>query len=169
MKGDRERCLEAGMDDYLSKPLRPKELMSVLDKWIIQSGVLEDRSSHEPFMETSEITAPINIDIALERFGDDMDFFMEMFSDYIVQSHELFIHMRRAYEEQDADTLSKVAHNLKGVSATFEAYRMVELSKQIDDEARLSDLSHTEKNLEALEIEIPRLQQFFVQLKQGQG
>ncbi len=148
MKGDRERCLEAGMDDYLSKPLRPKELMAVLDKWIIQSEILDEPSNPESLVEKTEIIAPINIDIVMERFGDDMGFFMEMFSDYVVQAHELFLMMRSAYQNNNAVELSKTAHNLKGVSATFEATRMVELSTQIDNDARLSDLSNTEKNLE---------------------
>lgn len=168
MKGDRERCLEAGMDDYLSKPLNQKELMIVLDKWVSQSGVIEDASHSEDITRNKNILGPINLNIAMERFGDDMPFFIEMLSDYVLQAHELLLTMRSAYQHNDAAVLSKTAHNLKGVSATFEAVHMIELSKNIDDAAREADLSNMEKYLEEIETEIPRLQQFFIQLKQEQ-
>jgi two-component system sensor histidine kinase/response regulator len=91
MKGDRERCLASGMDDYLSKPLEPREFYQTINKWISlrlpKTGTLDLDSIPQPEIELQK-TAPIsneplNMVEALPRFGDDIDFFKSMLGEFI--------------------------------------------------------------------------------------
>jgi PAS domain S-box-containing protein len=166
MKGDRERCLEAGMDDYLSKPLKIEEVLETIDKWVGVSFTRPPRPQLQAknAVHTQPLHAPLNIDTALERFGDDKAFFIEMLSDYILQARELHQQLKEAYENNDPGLVQRTAHNLKGVSATFEAEKMFDLCKKIDEEAREENLTNTPAYLAEMVKEIPRLQAFLEQI-----
>ncbi|MEW6094152.1 MAG: response regulator, partial [Chloroflexota bacterium] len=82
LKGDRERCLDAGMDDYISKPIQPQVLLNVLDRWM-QSGEGQ-RPVQEPAVEEMDyaghpaVFQPISIDADAGLFGEEQPVSMEM-------------------------------------------------------------------------------------------
>jgi PAS domain S-box-containing protein len=76
-KGDKEKCLQAGMDDYIAKPLRRKELLNIVNKWI-KSAVTVNTAS-PPSRPTDDVTgkdAPMNFEQARKEFEGDKDFLM---------------------------------------------------------------------------------------------
>ena len=117
MKGDRERCLEAGMDDYLSKPLRPDALDEVLERWL---GV-------EPAIEAF-------IDAARMRtFRDDYPDIVDQLLDlFLTSTPPLIDELHAALAAGDDDELRRAAHKLKGSCQNIGATFMATLCRSIE-------------------------------------
>jgi signal transduction histidine kinase/DNA-binding response OmpR family regulator len=116
MKGDRERCIEAGMDGYLSKPIRPQELDEVLDNYLIRgregSSSAESAVPVEPSVVATDLLDRIDGDLSL------LSELLELFrGDYLGQIRAL----REAVENRDAATLQRVGHALKGALGNLSA------------------------------------------------
>jgi two-component system, sensor histidine kinase and response regulator len=118
MKGDRERCLQAGMDDYITKPLRTKALHSALEHWVTPRpngdgarSVFEEEESREAGV--SEFLARLR-----EIAGDeDESFVNEMVLIFIDQASAIIPTLRGAVEVDDNENVRKLAHQLKGISS----------------------------------------------------
>ncbi len=172
MKGDRERCLEAGMDDYVSKPLEIRILLGALDRWLQLSEPEEAQPvrTEEPVPATPPfVTAPaeppalpadelpMDIERALERFGGDRPFLIEMSRDYVAGFPERIKGIKTALEAHNANDLSRLAHNLKGVSANFSADPVTRLSAELEALGCQDDLVTAPELLVRLEVEAERL------------
>ena len=114
MQGDRERCLDAGMDDYITKPLRPEAMFTALDRWIFAVGSNESDEALAP----SPDAAP-DLSGVIERFGDDPEFLAELYEVFEEQSREQVAAMTQALQAGDADALARDAHAAKGSSRNF--------------------------------------------------
>jgi two-component system sensor histidine kinase/response regulator len=187
MKGDRERCLEAGMDDYVSKPLEIRILLSVLDRWMQFSVTKEDQPAQttepvasaevptsaatempKPSIEVPASAAveppkprgddpPMNFDQALDRFGGERAFLVEMCRDYAAGLPERIRGIKTAIMANNATDLNRLAHNLKGVSASFSADPVTRLAAELETLGRQEDLSAAPELLTHLEAEAYRL------------
>ena len=120
MKGDRERCLEAGMDDYLSKPLRSDVLDEVLGGWIA------------PAPEPAAIEALID-EARMRSFRDDypdiVDQLLELFLD---STPPLLDELQAAADAGDGDELRRAAHKLKGSCQNIGATFMASLCRSLE-------------------------------------
>jgi two-component system, sensor histidine kinase and response regulator len=121
MKGDRERCLAAGMDDYLSKPLRPEQLDAVLAR---QLGVeaAAATSSPNPKLATESLIDEARMHTFRQDYPEMVDQLLCLFLD---STPPLIGELRVAADVGDADELRRTAHKLKGscqsIGATFMA------------------------------------------------
>ena len=117
MKGDRERCLEAGMDDYLAKPLRPEELDEVLGRWL----------GFAPAVEA------IIDDARMRTFRDDYPDIVDQLLDLFLNSTPpLLDELREAVDAGDDDGLRRTAHKLKGSCQNIGATFMATLCRSIE-------------------------------------
>jgi len=172
MKGDRERCFEAGMDDYVSKPLEIRALLGVLDRWLQLSDLEKAESvrTEEPVPATPSFVIapaeppappadehPMDIERALERFGGDRPFLIEMSRDYVAGFPERIKDIKTALKAHNSNDLSRLAHNLKGVSANFSAGPITNLSAELETLGRQDDLATAPELLARLEVEAGRL------------
>jgi PAS domain S-box-containing protein len=266
LKGDRERCLEAGMDDYISKPLTPEELFKAIDRWTgtglqgdegepiqveqtrprpapkgmeaeapsleealdawsipdfaletagLMTAALETAGLMTAGLETAALdgaspdlagmsdspssqptygpihmgngkgrdghtsqppekhsslssATPIDLEEALPRFNFELVFFTEMLGNVLTHLPERLEELKAAYLVQDAQTINRVAHNLKGLAANFSANAITELARALEDGGREGDLAQAEALIAGIEAEIPRLKTFYEELRDGE-
>ncbi len=142
MAGDRERCLQAGMDDYMSKPLRPEVLDEVLERWL---GVAPDGGVAAAAPEAAAVDALID-EARMRTFRDDYPDIVDQLLDLFLQSTPpLLDELRAAVDGGDGEELRRTAHKLKGscqnIGATFMATlcRALETGEGDADE-RLNEL-----------------------------
>jgi two-component system, sensor histidine kinase and response regulator len=128
LKGDRERCLAAGMDDYLSKPLRPHELDAVLERWLGTTPAAH--ALPEPAGDPSDALVD---DARMRVFRDDYPEIVEQLIDLFVDSTPpLLDDLRGAVGRDDAEALRRGAHKLKGSCQNIGASRLAELAATIE-------------------------------------
>ncbi len=147
MKGDRERCLAAGMDDYLPKPLQPRELLEAIARLV---GPGEAREAPvEPTFDREE---------ALNRVGGDPEVLREIAELLIETLPGHLSGMRAAIARGDAPALGRAAHSLKGAVATFGARSAVDAAVRLETLAQENDLGGAEESFRALQDALTRLE-----------
>jgi CheY-like chemotaxis protein len=116
MQGFREQCLEAGMDDYLCKPIDRKDLAQCLDRWLLHTPVRET-----PRPKAPEPLVAFNRADLVARLGEDDELFQELLSAFAVQTRQQLDALAKALASKDMTAIACLAHALKGASAMMAA------------------------------------------------
>jgi PAS domain S-box-containing protein len=154
MKGDRERCLAAGMDNYVSKPIRAAKLFETL------------AATMDPTIPDSPPTAITLLDQdgeivdwgqALHSVNGDRRLLREIVEAFLDESPRLLASIRGAIEKRDAQRLQRAAHTLKGSTGYFGAARASEMALQLEAMGKRSELTHALDALTDMEQEMARL------------
>lgn len=152
MAGDRENYLAAGMDDYLSKPIQLETLVEVL----YRCGSANGRSASSPSITNdvpSQATPPARSDpidlTALEAMiGSDVEEFLaEMAPLFIEDAAPLLTEMQQAAAQDDAETLYRAAHTLKGASASLGMTTLADLCLEVEQLSKSNSLDEIDDKL----------------------
>jgi CheY-like chemotaxis protein len=152
MKGDRERCLEAGMDSYIAKPIKVKELYQVIEESLSGPADLEE----DPLKEQT-IDDLIDKTEVMERVGGDMELLAEMAELFVKDYPRLLSEIQSSIEHGDSATLERSAHTLKGSVGNFAAASAVEAAFRLEKMGRDGDISYANEAYVVLEREVDRL------------
>jgi two-component system, sensor histidine kinase and response regulator len=149
MQGDRERCLAAGMDDYISKPVDMQELAQVLSQCQPLAAEAEVSASPEspiPLLDTHVLNE-------LRQFlGDDTGAVVgELIDFYLADTPLLLAAMKTAVEQQDFEDVQRLAHGLKSSSASLGAMGVSELCRHLETVAPSKNMGEVAATLTRLE------------------
>jgi two-component system, sensor histidine kinase and response regulator len=159
MKGDRERCILAGMDGYVSKPIRPQELFEEIDRLVPPS---ELRSDTDP--DCNGIDQVLDRSALLTQFGDDAELLQGIVELFLQDAATLLFGISDSISRRDSRALEYAAHKLKGSVANFHAGAVVEAAQRLEKIGRGRDLSGAPLALAALENEMRRLEPALIAL-----
>jgi two-component system sensor histidine kinase/response regulator len=113
LEGDREKCLAAGMDDYVSKPVKPEELAKVLDRLLADAGGGAEAGAAAP----PPAAPPVDMERFYQAMGEDPAEVSDILGVYLEQMYESLERLNAAIESGDAEEVDLIAHNCAGVSA----------------------------------------------------
>ena len=133
LQGDREKCLDAGMDDYISKPVKPEELAKVLQRVLAPS--LNNQESVSPMEEA--VLPPVDMTRLHEAMGDEL---LEILDIYLVQTSENLVKLTAAIAAGNASDINLIAHNCAGTSANCGIVGMVQPLRALERMGREGSL-----------------------------
>jgi CheY-like chemotaxis protein/HPt (histidine-containing phosphotransfer) domain-containing protein len=161
MKGDRERCLAAGMDAYASKPFESEGLLAAIDEAIHRprGAGASRRVSATPTTPAEDAALPWRRDQALLRAGGDADTFNEIVQLFLADLELMLADIRAAVDRRDAQALERAAHRLRGSASFFDARPVVEAAARLEAIGEGGDLSGADDQCRELEGRAERLRQ----------
>jgi CheY-like chemotaxis protein len=151
MKGDRERCLEAGMDDYLSKPVQKAELFRVLEA----QGSTRPATGPEAAVVSND--AVFDMSVALDRVDGEREVLEEIVRLYLTDAPSRLEEIEQGLAQGDAKRLVCAAHSLKGATGCLGGSRAADAAQRVEQLAANADLDHAVEAVDQLRLEIGRL------------
>jgi signal transduction histidine kinase/DNA-binding response OmpR family regulator/HPt (histidine-containing phosphotransfer) domain-containing protein len=145
MKGDRERCLDAGMDEYLTKPLDPRRLCGFVEQ-------MADGHLVAPQVRTTGVPPG-----ALARVGGDRQLLAEISRLFVDDAPHHLDRIRAALDAGDGEALRRAAHGLKGAAANFDADAVVAAARALEEIGLTTHFDGQDAAWRALTVETERL------------
>ncbi len=159
MKGDEERCLESGMDDYVSKPITPQTLFDTIHRVTTRergaSSETSGRANHAS--DPPAVTTVIDLESALALCSGDEQRLSLLSKTLLNESADLMVKMQGAFQTADLEAIRRCAHTLKGSAAIFGATSVVELAEQLENLETSDQFERAGSQMAELEIEVSRL------------
>jgi CheY-like chemotaxis protein len=162
MKGDRERCLAAGMDEYIAKPIRAKDLYA-----IVEGIVAGARGSPSPGRGIADEAETIDRDRVLEQTGGSIETLKELVELFAAECPKLMKKMRDAITNNAPSELQRTAHTLKGSIQIFGVKRPAAAALRLETMGQGRDLTGAEEAWSALEKEIEWLMPMLADLQKS--
>jgi CheY-like chemotaxis protein/HPt (histidine-containing phosphotransfer) domain-containing protein len=152
MQGDRERCLAAGMDGYIAKPLDPKKFLQTVE------AVGGDGAAATAVVDDGEeLEATVESETLLERFSGNKDLLRSLVKTFSKDCPNMMARIRSSLGSRDTAALADACHALKGSVGNFGPSAALETARQIEKEARQGKLDGAWEMYATLEDNIARL------------
>jgi hypothetical protein len=160
MEGDREKCLASGMDDYITKPVRPEAVGPMLERWITPHELVGDGKTeaiHPPDQGRPDPLDQSQIELLRSLDDGDGAVFGEIVDQYLTQTAEGRQVIARVMVDGDTQALENTAHMLKGASANVGASAMVAVCAEMERHGRAAQLDDAAELVERFDSEFERV------------
>jgi two-component system, sensor histidine kinase and response regulator len=162
MQGDREKAIDAGMDDYVSKPVSREELGAVLRRWISGTPAYRVPSAED---RVARAGSPLDLEVIASMRGlqgeGETDIVAELADMFLGDARPRLSALEEAVQNDDAPAIESLAHTLKGSSGNMGARGMSALCARLEDAGASGDLSQGFRLLERLKAEFGRVDRAF--------
>ena len=158
MTGDREKCIDAGMDDYVSKPIKPETLFSVIDK-VARKSQSEKEQKRPQLSQGSKTFSPKTFDLssAMETVLGNKDLFQEIAGMFIESCSDYVVKIKEGIAGNDAAILEREAHSLKGAVGNFGAKEAYEVADRLEKLGKEGEIAMAAEQLSNFEIAFKEL------------
>ena len=169
MMGDRERCIGAGMDDYLPKPVRPEEVRKVVERWAATAAVADPPSptvpqtatataSHQPEpCDSDGENAPVDMERLHDFTNGNFDDLKDLIALYLRQTGDQMEQLGGAVSAGAAKDVRRVAHSCAGASATCGMSGIVPFLRELERKGDEGNLSNAAELFGHVEEEFTRI------------
>jgi PAS domain S-box-containing protein len=162
MKGDRERCLAAGMDAYIAKPIRAAELETLVESLGNAATIAE-----MPKPRAVETPGQFDFSLALRRLKGNLELLKEQMGFFLSDAPDLLREAGATIADANPQALEFAAHRLKGLVGNFDAKQAEECAQRLEWMGRDGDLAEAEETFEQLRVHVAALQQALGQFLAG--
>jgi two-component system sensor histidine kinase/response regulator len=160
MKGDREKCIAAGMDDYISKPVKPKGLLEMVQRWagmkVVRPSVGVDRYPSDPDL-------PVDLRRLKDLSGGDRDFEHEIIDLFLKDTSLHLARLETAIKEEDPPSVEASAHSIKGAAANMGAEKFRKLAHELELKGKAGDLHGAMEDFAHLKSAFEEVERFFAE------
>ena len=181
MQGDREKCLEAGMDDYLSKPVHLDDVRAIIERWAGRSGQSTSPAVNPNGAESSCAGSaggagspgalsqpraeepPVDLERLHEFTDGSPENLRELVTLYLEQSGEQLVKLQAAVERSDAAEVRRVAHSCAGASSTCGMRPLATLLRDLEHQAAAGSLANAVDLSQRARREFTRIRAFLEQ------
>ena len=158
MVGDREKCLAAGMNDFVGKPIDQNQLFSVLRKWIAPDRV---KNPPKVTLQRGHPTnvAALDLNLALQRVGGKQEMLLKLLLGFAKTYRDTADALRTAFAAGDLSKLYQVSHTLKGLAGSIGAERLRDVCSQLEVVSHAGDVPNIPLLLDRLEQALAEVMQ----------
>jgi len=174
LQGEADRCLKAGMDDYLSKPVNLPDLDDTIFKWLPRAARMRTETKIEPLADdgspsethtiTVQSTKPdcnesIDPSRLMEATGGNIKVAGTMLNKFLTSATQQLNALETAMKDGDASELKKIAHSMKGASKTVGAERLADTAHSLEQKGSAQDIDDADALLEEMSAELKNVRQ----------
>jgi CheY-like chemotaxis protein len=159
MKGDRQRCLDAGMDEYISKPIKPGELYVLLQRLLCVEPA-DESAPPAPPDGAAEDGGPVDLHAALDGMAGQVEILREAVAVFLEDVPAKLAELEAAVRGGQAEDVHRLSHALKGAASAIGAGRAGELAARLEQIGRDADLEQARDVLQRLHAEIRQVAAF---------
>ncbi|NOY74601.1 MAG: response regulator [Kiritimatiellaeota bacterium] len=134
MMGVRERCLDVGMNDYLTKPIDPQVLFGALREWLeIEGGEADSKEPRPPSLSPETINIEgLDVKSGVARVGGNLNIYVNILRKFTANHANVAEEIKRAMGDSDWDTAERTAHTMKGVAGNIGANQVFKCAVELD-------------------------------------
>ena len=163
MQGDREKCLEAGMDDYLAKPVRPTDVRAIIERWAAELNQPISTPSAAPpaaAVSANGDESPVEMERLLDLGGGSAESLRELVELYIQQTTGQLAQLETAVRTNQPEMVRHVAHSCAGASATLGMKHLVPVLRELERQGKSGQLVNADQLHAEAVREFKRTQDF---------
>ncbi len=178
MVGDRHRCLAAGMDDYISKPINIRRLIEIVESFgqkgprlnpLREKTMNDNLSDTMPAYRAADAGDVMDLERSLRRLDGDHSLLVDLIGFFLEDYPGLLTKMAEAAATDDSPSLQRAAHSMKGLVANFDAHFAKEIAQQIETAAKQRDMQNATGLIDGMKSAAAELAQHLERYCQNQA